>query len=114
MPPCSHTLPLCMHVGVHCHPSPAPFRTPALVCPPFCTLPFMRSSPTWVAPCLTCMPFACTWGHHGDGAGCTIPHSMCPLPLRVTLPLARIPPILLRPWHAHKGEGRTGRAEWGA
>ncbi len=92
----------------------SPFCTPTLVHPPFCTLLFMRGSPTWVVPHLTCMPFACMQEHHGDGVGCTIPYSMCPLPLHVTLPLACIPPILLHPRHACKGEGHMGGAEWGA
>ncbi len=115
-PPHLHTLSLCKHAGAHCHLSPAPFRTPALVHPPFClpaapprlhttmlthpppcthagctvtlshpcfgapTLLFACSSPTWVAPHLTRMPFAC------------------------------IPPVLLRPWHECKERGCAGGA----
>src|SRR6266702_4423242 len=145
--PHSHTLPLCTHVGAHCHLLPVPFCSPALVCSPFhlpaaparvahgptCTPsplhacrgtaspfhtpalvhpthPFTCGSPAWVAPHLICMPFARTRGHYDDSAGCTIPHSVCPLPLRATLPLAHIPPVLLCPWHVHKGGGHAGGA----
>ncbi len=80
------------------------------------TLPFACSSPAWVAPCLTHMPFVCTRGHHSDGAGCTIPCPMCPLPLHMTLPFVHVLPVLLHPQHAHKGRGHAGRVgciNWG-
>src|SRR6266702_3355057 len=84
MLPRLHTLPLACTQGCTVTLSHPHFGVP--------THPFVRGSPAWVAPHFTCMPFAHMRGHHGDGVGCTILHSMCPLPLRVTLPLACILP----------------------
>ncbi len=102
MPPRSHTLPLARTRG----------RTVALS-HPRCgapTHPFTCGSPAWVVPRPACMPFARMRGHHGDGAGCTILRFVCPLPLRATLPLARIPPSSCAPGMHAKGEGvRVGQ-----
>src|SRR6266571_4344014 len=115
-PPRSHTLSLCTHAGAHCHLSPAPFCTPALVRPPFrlpATLPGLRTA-------VLAHPPPCTHAgaHHHPFAPplwCTHLLFACGSPAWVAprlarMPFARVPPVLLCPQHARKGRGCAGRA----
>jgi len=52
-------------------------------------LPFTWGSPTWVAPRLVRMPFAHTWGHHGDSAALTFLRGLHHPSVCVPPPLAR-------------------------
>src|SRR6266702_2344835 len=113
---CHPTNTLCMHVGVHCHLLQAPFRTPALVRPPF----HLPATPPRLHTAMLTHPPPCmhAGAHHHPFAPllwCTHPSVCVQLPrlgLCPTLlacPLRAFPLSSCAPGMCTKGEGTRAR-----